>query len=225
VRLTTLCALGAAITTFALVGCSDSLEPQPIEQPAQFQLANLRNGGGTITICHVVRWAGKTKYFPLTLPTRAVYGRGGHLNEHGTPLRGHERDFIVTSTSSCPPAPAPVTTGTLYICKIAGAGVAVGTAFSFTVNEKPLMATATTDASSNLNSTVCASAGTFTVGATVLIRETVPTGMKISSIGYNYGNGGELISFDTASGTQELVGATVTIGVGQNFALITNAAT
>jgi hypothetical protein len=224
VRLTTLCALGAAITAFALAGCSDSLEPGSIEQPAQFQLANLWNGRGTITICHVVRWAGKTKYFPLTLPIRAVYGRGGHLNENGTPLRGHEQDFIVTSTNLCPPAPTPVTTGTLYICKIAGAGVTVGSAFSFTVNGTPIRATATTDASSNLSSTVCANAGTFPVGTTVVIRETIPPGFHIQTEAFNHGNGAELISFDQAPGSQDYIGMTVTTGEGPQFGVVTNAA-
>jgi hypothetical protein len=222
VRLMFLCALGATITVFALVGCSDTLEPPSTEQALAPELATAKSGRGTMTICHAAGPAGTTRYSKLTLSPSAVYGPGGHLNQNGTTRAGHEQDFVVTSTRACPPQ--PVTTGALYICKIAGAGVAVGTTFTFTVNGNPVTATATADGSSNLSPSVCASAGTFTLGATVVIRETVPAGQKISSIAFNFGGSpGELINFDQAFGTQEWIGMTVAIGPGDQFAVFTNA--
>jgi hypothetical protein len=222
VRFTSLCALGAVVTMFTLAACSDSLEPPSTSEPADFHVSNIGRGQGWLTVCHVWGPEGRTRYLKVKLPIAAVYGRLGHLNKNGTARRGHERDFIVTGTNSCPPK--PVTTGTLYICKIAGDGVALGSLFSFTVNGTPVTAMATTDASSNLSSSVCANAGTFALGTTVVVRETVPQGFRISSIAFNHGNGAELISFDQAAGTQDWIGMTVTIGEGEQFGVVTNAA-
>jgi hypothetical protein len=222
VRFTSLCALGAVVTTLTLAACSDSLEPPSTSEPADFHVSNIGRGPGWLTVCHVWGPEGRTRYLKVKLPIAVVYGRLGHLNKNGTARRGHERDFIVTGTNSCPPK--PVTTGTLYICKIAGDGVALGSTFSFTVNGRSVTATALEDLSSNFTPTKCANAGTYAVGTTVVLRETASAGVKMSSVGFNFGNGGELISFDQDPVTGAFIGITATVGEGPHYALVTNAA-
>ena len=52
-RLTSLCALGAVVTTFTLAACNDSLEPRSTSEPADFHVSNLGQGQGWLTVCHV----------------------------------------------------------------------------------------------------------------------------------------------------------------------------
>ena len=221
-RLIAFCALGAAITTFALTGCSDSLEPLASAPGAGPELATVKSGSGTMTICHAAGPAGTTRYLKLTLSPSAVYGPGGHLNRNGTIRAGHEQDFVVTGARACPPQ--PVTTGALYICKLAGTGVAVGATFTFDVNGNPVTTTALSEAAPDISPATCASAGTFTLGTTVVIRETIPISQRISQLSFGYNTPGGVISFDQAPGTQDWIGMTVTIGGGPNYASFTNAA-
>ncbi|HSP28541.1 MAG TPA: hypothetical protein VLN74_08330 [Ilumatobacteraceae bacterium] len=51
--------------------------------------------GDKVTICHVAgRADDPANYNTLTIGWNAVYGPGGHFNEHGTPQAGHEQDTL-----------------------------------------------------------------------------------------------------------------------------------
>lgn len=47
-----------------------------------------------ITVCHAAGQDGTEQFVTLELPPQAVYGNGGHLQDNGTPLAGHESDYL-----------------------------------------------------------------------------------------------------------------------------------
>jgi hypothetical protein len=92
-------------------------------------------------------------------------------------------ETIVTFTNyEAPP-------GQLKVCKIAGAGVAVGTSFSFTVGTNPdfpptIMGTV--EAGPPTEGGYCTVvSGTFQVGTSVTVVETVPTGYAAPTVTVN----------------------------------------
>lgn len=85
--------------------------------------------------------------------------------------------------------------GTLQICKVSGEGVAPGTSFSFDAGGTPV----TVPAGS------CVSAGTFPVGASVVVTETPTTGMIVSAI---------MVAPPERQGAVNLSGGTVTVTIG-----------
>ena len=76
-------------------------------------------GNDDVTLCH---WAGRAdggKYETLTLPPQAA---NGHIDENGTPVAGHEADYLgpcsessttTTTPSSTTTTVAPTTTTTV----------------------------------------------------------------------------------------------------------------
>ena len=111
----------------------------------------------------------------------------------------------MTFTNTQPqPQPGPQT-GTLSICKIAGSGVNVGDSFSFTTSTNGGSASAPISVmAGTADAPGCASAGTFTVGDSVVVTEAASTGVSVSAI-----TGTSTI--DLGAGT-----ATVTIVAGDN---------
>jgi len=101
----------------------------------------------------------------------------------------------------------------LNICKIAGAGVAAGTNFRFTVNGVSYMVPAVTAVVNPLD---CPSTGQiFLPGSTVTVVETIPSGMKVSSI--SVGMAAVLVSSNLSTGT-----AVVTVNNFDNVVTFTN---
>ena len=97
-----------------------------------------------------------------------------------------------------PPVP---TTGFIQVCKVAGAGVAVGTNFTFNVGGTPVIIPA---GPAPLGT--CSSALIVTAGATV-VTETLPVGTTLTSV--TTSPAGLLISSNLSAGT-----ATVTVNAG-----------
>jgi hypothetical protein len=75
-------------------------------------------GGGQekVTLCHAAGLAGTTKYVTITVGYPAAFGPAGHFDENGTPLAGHEQDYLgacVTDTPTEEPSVDPSETPTV----------------------------------------------------------------------------------------------------------------
>jgi copper chaperone CopZ len=115
---------------------------------------------------------------------------------------------IVTFVDTIPAGP---TTGFLQICKVAGAGIAVGTNFTFSVGGTPV-----TVAAGPAPTGSCSAALVETAGP-VIILETLPSGTTLAAV--TTLPGGSLVSSNLAAG-----GATVTVsGGGQTIATFLDA--
>jgi len=106
---------------------------------------------------------------------------------------------IVTFVDAIPPIPP--TTGFLQICKVAGAGIAVGTNFTFSVAGSPVTVTAGPTPGGSCSPALLEPAGP------VIILETLPSGTTLAAV--TTLPGGSLISSNLAAG-----GATVTVNAG-----------
>lgn len=70
--------------------------------------------GGRITICHATS-SETNPYVEITIACQALYGangNAGHFDENGSPLNGHEDDFIPHEGESCSPVASPTPTPT-----------------------------------------------------------------------------------------------------------------
>jgi type VI secretion system secreted protein VgrG len=102
--------------------------------------------------------------------------------------------------------PAGLTTGFLQICKVAGAGIAVGTNFTFNVAGTPVIVAAGPAPGGSCSAALVEAAGP------VIILETLPPGTTLAAV--TTLPGGSLVSSNLAAG-----GATVTVsGGGQTIA-------
>jgi hypothetical protein len=106
---------------------------------------------------------------------------------------------IVTFVDTIPAVPP--TTGFLQICKVAGAGIAVGTNFTFSVAGTPVTVTAGPAPGGSCSPALVEPAGP------VIILETLPSGTTLAAV--TTLPGGSLISSNLAAG-----GATVTVNAG-----------
>ena len=111
---------------------------------------------------------------------------------------------IVTFVDAIPSGPP--TTGFLQICKVAGAGIAVGTNFTFTVAGTPVTVAAGAAPGGSCSAPLVEAAGP------VIIQETLPSGTTLTDI--TTLPSGSLVSSNLATGS-----ATVTVnGGGQTIA-------
>ena len=111
---------------------------------------------------------------------------------------------IVTFVDTIPGGPP--TTGFLQICKVAGAGIAAGTNFTFTIAGTPLTVAAGPAPGGSCSAPVVETAGP------VIILETLPSGTTLANV--TTLPGGALVSSNLAAGS-----ATVTVnGGGQTIA-------
>ncbi len=97
--------------------------------------------------------------------------------------------------------PADLGTGFLQICKVAGAGVAVGTNFTFNVAGTPVIVTAGAAPGGSCSPALVEAAGP------VIILETLPSGTTLTAV--TTLPGGSLVSSNLAAGS-----ATVTVNAG-----------
>jgi hypothetical protein len=113
----------------------------------------------------------------------------------------------VTFTNTVPPA----ATGQLKICKVAGTGIATGTAFVFTVTDG-----ATPAHNVTVYAGSCTADGTYTVGAPLTVTELAVPNTAVTSITADV----PLTSFSLANRT-----ASFTLGTGETIVEFTNTAT
>jgi copper chaperone CopZ len=106
---------------------------------------------------------------------------------------------IVTFVDTIPSVPP--TTGFLQICKVAGAGITVGTNFTFSVGGTPVIVTAGPAPGGSCSAALVEPAGP------VIILETLPSGTTLTSV--TTLPGGSLVSSNLAAGS-----ATVTVTAG-----------
>lgn len=99
--------------------------------------------------------------------------------------------------------PIPPETGILKVCKLAGAGVATGTVFNFTVAGQPLTVAAGS----------CEQAGSFPVGTHVTVDEAIPSGHQVTQI--------QVAPATRLVGTPNLTTGTVTAAVGTGVTEVT----
>ena len=206
-----------------VVNCSsDSVANDPLLAPdggaAQLGNMSFMNGGGwsptveaasndKVSVCH----SGNGKHWvQLNL---SAQGARAHLGDPSTGKGGHAGDFRVSQTAQCPP-PAS-NPGAVQICKVAGPGVTAGTNYSFTVTANNQPHTVTVAAGAGPTGT-CASAGTFSVGTSIEVRETAQQGITTSSIVVNPAG--------AQQGTSDLAGrsAVVIPGTGTTTVTFTN---
>ncbi|GLC24818.1 DUF5979 domain-containing protein [Roseisolibacter agri] len=189
-----LAALTAALAAAAVASCRDAAGPirPALSDPPAVRLA--RGAAGLTAICHAAGRAEDPRFVELRLPANAV---DEHLGEQGTPMAGHEQDYLVTERTPCPPPDEP---GEVRICKVGAAGIPAGTPFSFVVNGEDV--------------TVSAGACTslpFRVGTTVNVAETVPANMVLMG----------LTLAPAAAGTTDLAAGTATVVAGTDVATLT----
>ena len=106
---------------------------------------------------------------------------------------------IVTFVDTIPPVPP--TTGFLQICKVAGAGIAVGTNFTFSVAGTPVIVAAGPAPGGSCSPALVEPAGP------AIILETLPAGTALTAVSSL--PGGSLVASNLAAG-----GATVTVNAG-----------
>src|SRR5215470_10937216 len=116
-------------------GDSNSTDPNPAATDA-LAAGRLAGGGWSPTVaaeaskhdkvlvCH----SGNGKHF--TQINVSAQGARAHLGDPITGKGGHDADYRVSTLTPCPP---PATPGTVQVCKVADAGVNVGTNFTFTL--------------------------------------------------------------------------------------------
>ena len=205
--------------TLAASCSSDGGTSDPLAAPddAGF-VASASNGGGGWTsaveaasndrvgVCH----SGNGKHFTqLNLPAQ---GARAHLGDPTTGRGGHSGDFRVSTTTSCPPSSTP---GLVQVCKVAGTGVTAGTNFTFTLTANGQQKTVTVAAGAAPAGT-CASAGSYSVGTLVDVRESAQQGVATSSI--------VVAPAGAQQGTSDLPGrgAAIIVGSGTTTLTFTN---
>lgn len=88
----------ASLFTLAAVALGACQDAAPTEaRPAAGPLA-ARGGSDKITICHAAGRAGTTHYVEITVSANAA---NGHFYENGTPMAGHEQDYLAAEGSGC----------------------------------------------------------------------------------------------------------------------------
>jgi hypothetical protein len=123
---------------------------------------------------------------------------------------------VLVGANAATPAHGQTTQGELTICKVAGAGVASGTPFTFTVTTVgTVVVPAGTGA---LGSASCVSVGSFPQGTQVTVQETTGSGVQVSTI--TVGESAVLVSSNVSTGT-----AVVGVGGFHNQVTFTNTQT
>lgn len=117
-------------------------------------------------------------------------------------------ETLVTFTNQ----PAGGNFGTLKICKLTQTPAFLGRLFSFSVNGGPIVSTEANDAFDNPANWSCRILGTFQVGSSVVVKETIPAGVEVQFIDSDPATA--LTDFDLSAGT-----GTYTIGAGTTVAL------
>ena len=166
--------------------------------------AEANGGGNKVSICH----SGNGKNY--TQINVSAQGARAHLGDPESGKGGHAADFRVSSNTPCPP-PAS-TPGQVEICKVGGAGVAVGTNFTFTLASGGSTKTVTVAAGAGPNGT-CAAAGGFQVGAAVTVTEGAQAGVSTTAI--------VVSPIGAQQGTPDLGARSVTIIAGTGTTRIT----
>jgi hypothetical protein len=160
-----------------------------------------------VSVCH----SGNGKhYVQLNL---SAQGARAHLGDPNTGRGGHPNDYRVSPTTQCPP---PANPGQVQICKVAGTGVTAGTNYSFTVTPTGGQPATVTVAAGAGPTGTCASAGSFSIGTAVEVRETAQQGVTTSSI--------VVTPIGAQQGTSDLAGrsAVVIAGTGMTTLTFTN---
>jgi len=161
---------------------SDPIAPTPDGVNAQGE--SLSGGGWTpdvasvatkndkVAVCH----SGNGKNY--TRIEVSVQGARAHLGDPETGKGGHENDFRISELTPCPPPSEP---GHLRLCKIAEAGVAVGTNFTFTLvsDNRSKEVTIAAGATPNGN---CIDAGEFRIGRLIELREALRSDVHTAAI-------------------------------------------
>jgi len=160
-----------------------------------------------VAVCH----SGNGKHF--TQLNLSAQGARAHLGDPNTGRGGHSGDFRVSTSTSCPPSSTP---GQVQVCKVAGTGITAGTNFAFTLTANGQPKTVTVAAGAAPAGT-CVSAGNYSVGTMLELRETAQTGVTTSSIA--------VTPAGAQQGTSDLPGrgATVVVGSGMTTVTFTNA--
>jgi hypothetical protein len=216
-------ALGVIIGAIVVSCSGDSRASDPstaptIDQSSSVGGSNLNGGGWTPTVaaaassndkvlvCH----SGNGKHF--TEISVSVQGARAHLGDPSTGKGGHVNDYRVSELTPCPP---PATPGHVEVCKVAAAGVAVGTNFTFTLTADGESKTVVVAAGAPPAGT-CAPAGDFSVGTLVDVHETPQTDVKTTSI--------VVTPAGAQQGMPNLPGgsATIIVGVGTTSLAFTN---
>ena len=55
-----------------------------------------------VTICHATGGAPSDHFVELSTKALTPFGAEGHIDANGTPLAGHEQDFIIGEGEECP---------------------------------------------------------------------------------------------------------------------------
>jgi hypothetical protein len=109
-RLTSTAVAAAVVSLSLAAACSDVTTPTGALAPSAPSYA----AAPKVTICHAAGRAGTTHYIQLTL---SANGLAGHFDNNGTPLAGHEQDYM---------GPCTVSTGTLTVCVVNGTQFGTG---------------------------------------------------------------------------------------------------
>jgi hypothetical protein len=178
-------ALCAAAIIASCSGDGSSSDPiAPTIDGVNAQGESLSGGGWTpevatvaarndkVAICH----SGNGKNF--TRIEVSAQGARAHLGDPETGKGGHEDDFRISELTPCPPPSEP---GHVRLCKVAEAGVAVGTKFTFTLvsdnRTKELTIAAGATPTGN-----CIDASEFRVGRLIEVREALRTDVHTAAI-------------------------------------------
>lgn len=115
----------------------DDLETTLAENPGSFAIDDAHPvtacAVNLYTVCHVTQQDGEAAHYVILrdLPYSATFGPGGHFDESGTPLAGHENDFLIESPSQealCAPTvagDAVVNTASLNVRAYPGTGAPI----------------------------------------------------------------------------------------------------
>lgn len=81
----------AGLTLAAATACTDAVAPRSAAPaPSRFaKVGGAADPSGKVTICHAAGQAGTTHFVAITVSWSASYA---HIDEHGVPTAGHERD-------------------------------------------------------------------------------------------------------------------------------------
>lgn len=152
------------LTIGAAMGCQDAARPTSPNLARSGAVSAV--GVEKTAICHAAGGAENPRFVELTVSDAA---RSAHMDERGKPHSGHERDYLVTARTPCPPLlPA---TPNVTICKAVNADHLLSRFFDFTVNGEKV----------SVRGSTCVDR-TFRVGTPVTITEAIATGTYLYSI-------------------------------------------